>query len=194
MWHSCFVSTGLPGVVLGSYSLSISWCCGVEKQIRERWHAHCYCTQIFSSPWLSSLCARSHFGTRIDAFGIFSGCGCIYIHWGNWHIPHDNFSCRVFITLQSLYLYHSLHITLHICKLNSHLTCFQRGFIATSMAEVLGSNPVGASEFFHFITARITFTCSPHIVAVIVDSNAWSAQLWKVLDFRVFLKSTWISA
>ena len=39
-------------------------------------------------------------------------------------------------------------------KLNSHLTCFQRGFIAqsvehrTGVAEVLGSTPVGASEFF----------------------------------------------
>ena len=39
-------------------------------------------------------------------------------------------------------------------KLNSHLTCFQWGFIAqsvehhTGIAEVMGSNPVGASEFF----------------------------------------------
>ena len=37
---------------------------------------------------------------------------------------------------------------------NSHLTCFRRGFIAqlvehrTGIAEVMGSNPVGASEFF----------------------------------------------
>ena len=36
----------------------------------------------------------------------------------------------------------------------SHLTCFQRGFIAqsvehrTGIAEVMGSNPVGASEFW----------------------------------------------
>ena len=60
---------------------------------------------------------------------------------------------------------------------NSHLTCFQQGFIAqlieqyrTSIAEVMGSNTVGASEFFlgficncfksYFITARITFTCT----------------------------------
>ena len=39
-------------------------------------------------------------------------------------------------------------------KLNSHLTCFQQSFIAqlvehrTGIAEVMGSNPVGASEFF----------------------------------------------
>ena len=39
-------------------------------------------------------------------------------------------------------------------KLNSHLTCFRRGFIAqlvehrTGIAEVMGSNPVEASDFF----------------------------------------------
>ena len=39
-------------------------------------------------------------------------------------------------------------------KLNSHLTCFQRGFIAqlvehrTGIVEVMGSNPVGAENFF----------------------------------------------
>ena len=39
-------------------------------------------------------------------------------------------------------------------KLNSHLTCFQRGFIAqlvehrTGITEVMGSNPLGASECF----------------------------------------------
>ena len=39
-------------------------------------------------------------------------------------------------------------------KLNSLLTCFQRGFIAqlvehrTGIAEVMGSNPVEASYFF----------------------------------------------
>ena len=37
-------------------------------------------------------------------------------------------------------------------KLNLHLTCFQRGFIAQrehrpGIAEVMVSNPVGASEF-----------------------------------------------
>ena len=41
-----------------------------------------------------------------------------------------------------------------VYKLNSHLTCFQRGFIAelvelrTGIAEVVDSNPVGDSEFF----------------------------------------------
>ena len=59
-------------------------------------------------------------------------------------------------------------------KLNSDLTCYQLGFVAqlvehhTGIAEVMGSNPVEASEFFlgfvcncfsYFITARITFTC-----------------------------------
>ena len=54
------------------------------------------------------------------------------------------------------------------------MTCFQRGFIAqlvkhrTGIAEVMGSNPVGASEFFlgficnclsDFITVKISFTC-----------------------------------
>ena len=58
-------------------------------------------------------------------------------------------------------------------KLNSHWTCFRRGFIAqlvelrTGIAEVMGSNPVGVSQFFlgficiclsYFITAKITFT------------------------------------
>ena len=58
-------------------------------------------------------------------------------------------------------------------KLNSHLTCFPWGAQlvehCTSIAEIMGSNPSGASEFFlgflcnclsDFITARITFTCS----------------------------------
>ena len=48
-------------------------------------------------------------------------------------------------------------------KLNSLLTCFQRGFIAqlvehrTGIAEVMGSNPVEASYFFlgFFATALV---------------------------------------
>ena len=64
-------------------------------------------------------------------------------------------------------------------KLNSHLTCFEQGFIAQLVecctAAVVGSNPVGASEFFlgsicncltYFITARITFNCSSNIITV----------------------------
>ena len=64
-------------------------------------------------------------------------------------------------------------------KLNSHLTCFQRGFIlqlhtvaqlvehCTGIVKVMGLNPVGASEFFlgflcnclsYFTTAKITFS------------------------------------
>ena len=59
-------------------------------------------------------------------------------------------------------------------KLNSLLTCFQQGSIIllvehrTGIAQVMGSNPVEASESFldflcnyfsSFITARIIFTC-----------------------------------
>ena len=66
-------------------------------------------------------------------------------------------------------------------KLNSHLTCFRRGFIAqsvehrTGITEVMGSNPVGASEFFlgficncssYFITAKISFTCKNDLADV----------------------------
>ena len=56
----------------------------------------------------------------------------------------------------------SLHTTLYKgYKLNSHLTCFQPGFVAqlvehrSSIAVVMGLNPVGASEFFLglFVTA-----------------------------------------
>ena len=51
-------------------------------------------------------------------------------------------------------------------KLNSHLTCFQWGFIAqsvehrTGIAEVMGSNPIGASEFFlGFICNCLSYFC-----------------------------------
>ena len=58
-------------------------------------------------------------------------------------------------------------------KLNSHLTCFRRSFITqsvehrTGIAEVMGSDPVEASDFFlgfvcnclsYFTTAKISFT------------------------------------
>ena len=63
-------------------------------------------------------------------------------------------------------LYH-IHMSLSSYngyKLNSHLTCFQGGFIAqlvehhTGIAEVMGSNPVGASECFWalFVSAKVT--------------------------------------
>ena len=60
----------------------------------------------------------------------------------------------------------SLHFTLFIYKLNSLLTCFQQGFIAqlvehrTSIAEVMGSNPIEASiiSCAFFGTAKNTFT------------------------------------
>ena len=53
-------------------------------------------------------------------------------------------------------------------KLNSHLTCFQRGFIAqsvkhrTGIAEVMGSNSVGASGFF------LGFICNVGVAVVVV--------------------------
>ena len=75
-------------------------------------------------------------------------------------------------------LSYKLHIILSYnrYKLNSQLTCSRGGFIAqlvehrTSIAEVMGSNPIGASDFFlgflctclsYFTTAKITFTCIP---------------------------------
>ena len=66
---------------------------------------------------------------------------------------------------------------------NLHLTCFQQGFIAqsvehrTSIMDVMGSNPVGTSDFFlgfignclsYFITARITFTCNKNKRIIII--------------------------
>ena len=71
-------------------------------------------------------------------------------------------------TVHSYDLYH-IHFTSFSSyngyKLNSDLTCFRRGSIAqsvehcTSITEVMGSNPVGASELFlRFTTAKISFT------------------------------------
>ena len=60
-----------------------------------------------------------------------------------------------------------------VCCIELHLTCFQRGFIAqlvehrTGIAEVMGLNPLGASEFIlrficnclsYFVAATTTFT------------------------------------
>ena len=71
-------------------------------------------------------------------------------------------------------------------KFNSHLTCFQRGLTGhlvehrTGIAEVMGSNPVGASESFlgsicnclsYFITARITFTSIIEFLTVVTSSG-----------------------
>ena len=87
-------------------------------------------------------------------------------------------------------------------KLNSHLTCFRRGFTAQSVehrtgtAEVMGSNPVGASEFFlglicnylsYFTTAKISFTSINTLVhnltsrsVVLVEDSSWVSisQAW----------------
>ena len=74
------------------------------------------------------------------------------------------------ILYPQVYTYGMCHIHISLCsykgyKLNSLLTCFQQGFIAqlvehcTGIAEVMGSNPVEASEFFlGILSARITFT------------------------------------
>ena len=60
-----------------------------------------------------------------------------------------------------LYHIHMSFSSYNGSKLNLHLTCFQRGFIAqtvehrTGIAEAMDSNPVGVSEYFrYFITAR----------------------------------------
>ena len=77
--------------------------------------------------------------------------------------------------------------------MNSHVTCFQRGFIAqsvehrTGIADVMGSIPIGASEVFlgficnslsYFISVRITFTfillsavhsCDPYNIHIIKE-------------------------
>ena len=95
---------------------------------------------------------------------------------------HDMYMIKTHMSL-SYDLYH-IHImsfsSYNGFKLNSHLTCFPRGFIAqsverrTGITEVMGSNPIGASEFFlgficsclsYFKTARITFTCSKSVIA-----------------------------
>ena len=84
-------------------------------------------------------------------------------------------TAKISFTLYNLYHIHFTSFTSYNGdNLNSQLTCFRRGFIAqsvehrTGIAEVMGSNPVGASEFFlgflcnflsYFTTAKITFTC-----------------------------------
>ena len=59
------------------------------------------------------------------------------------------------VYMYDLYHMHSISLSLYNgYKLNSYLTCFHQGFIAqlaehhTSIVEVMGLNPVGASEFF----------------------------------------------
>ena len=74
-------------------------------------------------------------------------------------------------------------------KLNSHLTCFQRGFKAqlvehsTSIAELMGSNPIEASDFFLgfvynclscFTTATITFTYILFIHSALIWSLSYT--------------------
>ena len=98
----------------------------------------------------------------------------LYIHIIPCHSPHITgincncfnkllHNCEGYFPLHSLSAVHSYDLYhTHIIsfssykgyKLNSHLTCFQRGFIAqlvehhTGIVEVMGSNPLGASELF----------------------------------------------
>ena len=73
---------------------------------------------------------------------------------------------------------------------NSHLTCFQRGFIAQLVEHhtgVMGSNPVGASEFFlgficnYLITARITFTCILLCCVLSMEDGFFSSS-WQIYN------------
>ena len=95
-----------------------------------------------------------------------------------------------FYSLSTVHMYDLYHI--HITslssyngyKLNSQMTCSRRGFIAqlvehhNGIAEVMGSDSVGASEFILgllcnclscFTTSKITFTCIlyPHFVYMV---------------------------
>ena len=73
------------------------------------------------------------------------------------HNCEDHFHMYSLTAVHSCDLYHT-HMTSFSSyngyKLNSHLTCFQWGFIAqsverrTGIAEVMGFNLIGASEFF----------------------------------------------
>ena len=75
---------------------------------------------------------------------------------------NSNTTTAVMTTASAVHSYDLYHIHLtsfslyNGYKLNSHLTCFQRGFIAqlvehrTIIAEIMGWNPVGASEYFFF--------------------------------------------
>ena len=106
-----------------------------------------------------------------------------------WYTSHLQRSLSLPFSTRSSLIW-SLSYTLHIIlsyngyKLNSHLTCFWRGFIAqlvehrTGIVEVMGSNPVRASEFFlgficncfyrYFTTAKISFTSIFHSIDFLV--------------------------
>ena len=130
----------------------------------QTYKIHDNCTLGWAMTWNCSTCSAS----SPNKYWNKKQQAAVY----KWHI-----SLLFFIHIDSYDLYH-IHLTsFSSCnryKLNSNLTCFQWGFIAqsvehrTSIAEVMGSNPVGASEFFldficnclsYFITARFTFTC-----------------------------------
>ena len=72
-------------------------------------------------------------------------CCCCYYYYYYYYYYH-------LCSLSTVHSYDLYHIHRHCdtsCanRLNSHLTCFQWGFIA-QLVGVMGSNPVGASEFF----------------------------------------------
>ena len=66
---------------------------------------------------------------------------------------------------------------------NSHLTCFRRGFIAqsvehdTGIAEVMGSNPVGAC-LSYFITSRGTFTS---LLYPLIIYTSWDSTVLRTM-------------
>ena len=73
-------------------------------------------------------------------------------------------------------LYHIHFTSFSSCngyKLNLHLTCFRRGFIAQSVeshigiAEVMGLNPVGDSEFWVFFICNCENLFHFYIVVVV---------------------------
>ena len=79
-----------------------------------------------------------------------------------------------------IYIICTSHSSYSRYKLNSHLTCFQQGFIAqsvehrTGITDVMGSNPVEASEFFlgllcNCFSVKITFTSILYPQCIIHD-------------------------
>ena len=113
--------------------------------------------------------------------------------------PHDQKTNFLYYNhCESLYdKDHKLHIILSYnrYKLNSQLTCTRGGFIAqsvehcTGITEVMGSDPIGASEYFlgflcnclsYFTTAKITFTSIIIIVIFslrLVESKGFSIRI-----------------
>ena len=150
---------------------------------------------------MNTLYSHSHMHGQ---WKLFCGQGKVRDFFLSWwvatlkllHNCEDRFHFYSLSVVHIYDLYHMHTISLSSYdeyKLNSLLTCFQRGFIAplvehrTGIAEVMGSNPVEASDFFlgficnclsYFITARITFTCILYpqfiyVIHIICTSSQW---------------------